>query len=298
LKEAPLGWTRIKSGLILRQAMLINGIMYNSEAWHGITPSDVISFEKVDEALLRGIVGGHAKLPLAALYLECGQVPLRFIWASRRIMFLHTILKRDDTELTKKIYSLQKADPLKGDFVDLVEADMKMIELNKNDDEIKYMSKQAIKELVKAKVANSALKYLLSIKSEKMKNLKYVKLQTQSYMSSPMFSQKQASLLMAIRTRTVRGIRSDFGGMFPSKKCPLQDCSDEDTLPNILKCRVLKAKCDIKMLESLDRVKYIDVFSDCIDKQKEAITTYGQMLETRQRLLESSPAASRLVPLH
>ena len=34
--------------------MLINGILYNSEAWHGVSTADVAALERVDEALLRG----------------------------------------------------------------------------------------------------------------------------------------------------------------------------------------------------------------------------------------------------
>ena len=44
LKEAPLGRARIQSGMIMREAMLINGILFNSEAWHGITTTDAVSY--------------------------------------------------------------------------------------------------------------------------------------------------------------------------------------------------------------------------------------------------------------
>ena len=37
IKEAPLGRWWIASGLILKKSMLINTILCNSEAWHGIT---------------------------------------------------------------------------------------------------------------------------------------------------------------------------------------------------------------------------------------------------------------------
>ena len=56
LNEAPLGSWKIKAGIILRQAMLINGTLFNSEAWHGISDKEVSSLEKVDEALLKGLL--------------------------------------------------------------------------------------------------------------------------------------------------------------------------------------------------------------------------------------------------
>ena len=36
LSEIPLGKHKIEVALKLREAMLINGVLYNSEAWHGV----------------------------------------------------------------------------------------------------------------------------------------------------------------------------------------------------------------------------------------------------------------------
>ena len=37
LDEIPLGRFKMEIGLKLRQAMFLNGILYNSEAWHALT---------------------------------------------------------------------------------------------------------------------------------------------------------------------------------------------------------------------------------------------------------------------
>ena len=70
VNEVPLGHWKVQAGLSLRQAMLLNGILFNSEAWQGPDTKNIIMLEKVDEALLRGILGAHPKIPLEALYLE------------------------------------------------------------------------------------------------------------------------------------------------------------------------------------------------------------------------------------
>ena len=75
--------------------MLLNSMLFNSEAWHGIVRDDVETLVRVDESLLRGLVNAHSKVPKEALYLETGEIPLNYIWAARRLMFLQTILKRD-----------------------------------------------------------------------------------------------------------------------------------------------------------------------------------------------------------
>ena len=52
LTEIPLGRYKIDVGLKLRQAMFINSVLFNSEAWHGIRTNDINRLEKVDERLL------------------------------------------------------------------------------------------------------------------------------------------------------------------------------------------------------------------------------------------------------
>ena len=84
IDEIPLGYHRIPTGLKLREAMLCNGILYNSEVWHGVKECDLEELEKVDEYLLRRIMKAHSKTSRAALYLESGCTPLRFILKKRR----------------------------------------------------------------------------------------------------------------------------------------------------------------------------------------------------------------------
>ena len=86
-------------GLKLRKAMLLNCVLFNSEAWHGVTDQDINILESIDEHLLRSLVKGHANTPLEFLYLEAGAVPLRFLLSSRRMIFHQNILKREDKEL-------------------------------------------------------------------------------------------------------------------------------------------------------------------------------------------------------
>ena len=94
--------------------MLLNGILFNSEAWHAVSETELRLLEVVDEHLLRSIVKGHSKTPLEFLYLETGAVPIRFILSSRRLNYHHEILQRDDKELINRVYKAQADNPVKG----------------------------------------------------------------------------------------------------------------------------------------------------------------------------------------
>ena len=129
--EAPLGKWRIKSGSFLRNAMLEKLMLFNSEAWHGRVKDDVQTLSRT-----KGLINAHSKVPKKALYLETGEIPLNYTWASRRLMFLQSILKRDDKGLTRLVYETQKKEPLKGDFVKLIEEDAQLINFVIDDEKI------------------------------------------------------------------------------------------------------------------------------------------------------------------
>jgi hypothetical protein len=52
LEEVPLGKYKMEIDLELRQAMLLNGVLFNSEAWHNVTEKEMKRLEEVDEYLL------------------------------------------------------------------------------------------------------------------------------------------------------------------------------------------------------------------------------------------------------
>ena len=70
----------------------------------------------MDEYLLRGILKAHSKTPRAALYLETGCIPIRYLIMKRRIMYLHHILGKSPDELIHKVYMAQKSNPVKDDW--------------------------------------------------------------------------------------------------------------------------------------------------------------------------------------
>ena len=119
-----MGKYKVEVALRLREAMLINGILFNSEAWHGVTAAQIAKLEKIDEDLLRGILKAHRKTPSEFLHLETGTLPISFILAQRRINYLKHILSRDSEELIRKVYSAQKEDPTNGEFAKLVTQDL------------------------------------------------------------------------------------------------------------------------------------------------------------------------------
>ena len=285
VKEAPLGRRRIEAGLLLRKSLLLNGTLFNSEAWHGLKKGQIEAFEKIDEALIKGLLACHAKIPLPALYLETGQVPVRYILACRRILYLQTILHRSDEELIKRVYLAQRADTTDGDFCQLVDDDMRLLDLQLTDIQIGSISSFDLKKLVKVKARQASFKYLMDIKETKTKmdNISYMNsFLPQSYLLS--MTREQSSLMVALRTRTLRGIRSDFGNMYVDKQCPLPGCQEPDSISHLLVCSVLQPAVPA----GASVVQYGDVFSPFQEKQNTAVFSFSQLVNAREGLLEKN----------
>ena len=237
-------------GLQLRQAMLVNGLLYSSEAWHSVDTKDIIALEKVDEALLRYLLDCPSKTPLEFLYLESGSIPIRYILKSRRLNFLKVIIDRDEEELTRRVFEAQATNPSPGDFAELVKDDLHSISVCMDMQEISNMGKEAFKNIVKQKVKKAAHHYLVEKKAKhsKVRNLEYINFETQPYLISPLFNDKETSMLAALRSRTHSSFKVNFrhlyGGMVD---CPLKcwspnEIHPEDSQEHLLLCRILFEK--------------------------------------------------------
>ena len=125
--------------------MLINGMLFNSEAWHALTKTHIKQLELVDNQLLRKIFNAHPKTSTAFLHLETGTMPIEFIIASRRLNYLHNILARDKNELVARVFNVQCENPSKGDFIELIQNDFKLINEKFDKQLITSMSKNQFK---------------------------------------------------------------------------------------------------------------------------------------------------------
>ena len=133
------------------------------------------------------------------------------------------------------------------------------------------------------KAKDQAWQRLISIKETKtkMNNITYINsYQTQPYLKS--LTMEKSSLLFALWTRTVRGIGSDYGEMFPNKEFPLAGCSEPDSLPHTLACRVL-----LEAVVEPSVVEYGDVFSSSLALQEKAVARFALLLEAREKIQES-----------
>ena len=298
LEELYLGKYHFEAGNVLRASLLLSTLLSNSEAWFNLTEREIEDLERVDEALLRKIYYAHSKTSRELLYLESGNVPIRFILKSRRLNFLFYILHENEESLLRKVFDAQNNNPLKGDWVTTAKNDINELELNMTFDEIRTIDRKRFKTLVKNRIQIKALEYLLFIKSKhsKGKELSYDELELQNYLSSKSnLSIKEKSFIFSCRTRML-DVKSNFKTGQNNLNC--DKCGkEEETQRHILTCSAISSNSeisnhDIPLYEHLfcsDLVKIASIgkimlnnfiiFKNCtnVHRQTPSAATYVEM---------------------
>ena len=159
------------------------------------------------------------------MYLETGCVPIRFILQSRRLNFLHYILSDKEDSLLSKVFRAQCEKPVRGDWVNTVNNDLKELNINLDFEQIKANTKEGFKKLVKAHVNEKAFKYLENLQQthSKARPLQYSKLSLQSYLKADsIMTTKEKSFTFSVRTRMI-DLKSNFKEGKTSLNCRLCD---------------------------------------------------------------------------
>ena len=137
--------------LILRESMLLNGILTNCEVWYGIKEEHINSLESADLDLMRKIFNAHSKTATELFYIETAKIPIRFIISKHRLMYLWNILKQSENELIRKVFNVQKICQTKGDWYLTVESEREKYDIGLSDEEICNLSKNRFKNIVNKK---------------------------------------------------------------------------------------------------------------------------------------------------
>ena len=160
LEDLCLGSYYFEVANVLRASLLLSSLLSNSESWYNLSPKDISKLEAVDESLLRKIFSAHSKTAKGLLYLESGNIPVRYILIARRSNFLWYILNESEDSLLRKFFNAQCDNPVKGDWIKTVLNDLKHLDLHYSLPEIQNLSKNEFKNIVKNSVRQKTLKYL------------------------------------------------------------------------------------------------------------------------------------------
>ena len=167
------------------------------------------------------------------LFSNCiGTVSIDYICTKRRLMYLHHIVSVSENEIIHKVYSAQKNNPVKGDWVLKVGDDMAKIGLNIEENKIKSQSKAEYKKIVDGKIIETAFRDYMKEKSTKTKtkDIKYVNLAMQPYMKNPQFNNKEVKTLFNLRAQTVWNYRACYKSIYKDNMNCQLGCNSVESL--------------------------------------------------------------------
>ena len=280
LKEISFGVFHFEIGMLLRTTMLINGILYNTEALFNIQQSHIDKLEECDKSLMRKLFNTEQGTPIESYYLETSAWPLRFIIMARQFMFYWTMLQKSERELAKQVFIAQGQFPSKkkDDWVSQVQGDLNSCGINYQDDELRRMSEYRFKKLIKEQIQLKVMGHLFALQNKHSKSEKLVfKGSMQPYLISSDLSTQNKQILFKLRSKMLK-IKSNYSSMYRNNmQCSL--CEQVGTIENeehLLVCSRLTDHPSLK--DDIGTVQYSDVFSSNGQKQQLATKVFKQIM--------------------
>ena len=135
--------------------------------FYNLKENELRMIERIEEEFMRKILKTSKGCPITSLYLVLGQTPARFEILKMRLLFLKYILEQPLESIIYRMLKLQLENPTRGDWASSCFKDLENINLKLTLEQIKSMKKEKYKSIVKEKVSEAALKYLINKKEKK-----------------------------------------------------------------------------------------------------------------------------------
>ena len=255
---------------MLHTSLLINGILYSTEALFKLNNQHIDKLMACERDLLCKVWDCPRTVPTEALYIEGNITPLKFILIGRRLMFYWTILNKPKHELVRQVFDAMSEFPRnKEDWLSLVKQDLRYLEIDFSDSYIQLMTKCEFQKLVKTKIKDRKREYLkgLQDKHSKTKRLT-VENSSQAYLSTKLLSTSQKQFLFLLRCKMTKN-KSHFKNQFPNLICRLcLDVNSEESLIHFCDCSFIK-----QHIPEISHVSVDDIYGE-IDDQVKAVEVF------------------------
>ena len=234
-------------------------VYLQTQIWYSLQKTEVAELEEVDKMLLRRILAAPDSACIESLYLELGVIPIHIMLKARRVNYLHYLATLSENEMLYKVFMSQWKYPIKDDWTQEVKLNLNELGINLSLEEVKQMSKNSFKRMVKIKTKEYTMKYLLGIKEKhkKMDDLHYTELKLQNYLKDSDIPVAEARNLYRYRTRVAKykeNMKSSYTNT--STACPL--CLlHPDTQLHSVQCTEVKTKIVVEG-------RYEDIFDEDI----------------------------------
>ena len=222
-------------GLILMNSVLRGTILYASDIYYNLKENEMREIERIEEGFLRKLLKTTKGCPITSLYLEIGQTPARFEIIKMRLLYLKYILEQPEDSNIAQMLRLQLEMPSTGDWCSTVGKDLEYLGINMKFEEIRTVSKQKFREIIKEKIGKVALNYLLDKRGKKGQEITYSCVEMAEYLVpfNNSLTIEEKCEIFAIRNRMIN-IPFNF-----STKCEYKcECGKLEDMQHIYMCEL------------------------------------------------------------
>ena len=275
--------------MIFRDAMYLNSMLVSSETWYYINQKNMEILCAADAKFFQLCFQSNSKTARDAFYMETGKLKINHLIAKRRFLFLQTILKRDPSEMIRKVYEAQKLKTCRYDWINLIKNDKLQYQINLSDREIADMSKASYKKYIEQKINLYFFNELMKSNKSKVQNTKNTlkhdnnfKIPMQPYLRTNELTTYKKQALFSLRNRSYN-LKSNYRSMYEEDmrcRACLEDDSNEDKIHVFEQCSVFKNE-----MESSNNVKFSHIFGT-LKQQINAILHFMPVINKRDIILE------------
>ena len=252
---------------IILNVMLRSSILYASEVYYELQENEIRQLERIEEQFMRKILNTTKGCPIVSLYLSLGHIPARFEIQKRRLLFLKYILTEKEDSMVRQFFQLQTEVPTKGDWASSCLKDLKDLEIFSSLKEIERMPYNQFKNILKKKIKEKALTYLMNKIRKKGKEINYKELSMAEYLlpENRNLSIVEKQKIFEMQNK-MTNIPSNFSKSDEKHDC---FCGSKETMNHIYYCRILN-NGEEQMLE------YDKIYNGKVSEQKDILKIFGR----------------------
>ena len=236
---------------------------------------------------MRKILKTSRGCPITSLYLSLGQTPARFEILKMRLLFIKYILEQPIESMVFRMLKLQLEKPMRGDWASTCLRDLESINLKLTLDDIKSMKKEKYKTILKEKVNETALKYLVSKQGKKGREINYPSLEMSDYLL-PFNKQtiEEKCEMFALKNSMIN-IKANFSSK-SEFKC---ECGELENMNHIYECKNFN--------EKTPEIPFEKNYNGNLNEQKFVYKRFKQNMQTKEERNQTSyPSVQSDIPLY
>ena len=159
-REVTFRTQEIETMLILYQSLFLPRLIYNCESWSNLRTKDYQALQSAQLSYLRSVMEVPCSTSIAALFLELSVLPIKFEIEQRQLFFLKRILDKDPDDPVHAVYKEQLNYNFAENWANYISQLRRTYNLPLNDENIKRMTLNQWKSVVKSAIGQDAFMQL------------------------------------------------------------------------------------------------------------------------------------------